>query len=51
MVCECVVSFGDLACMGKKTVVAFMSSLFLCFAFLFPCFFVVSLSMVGIRVV
>ena len=46
-----VVSFGDLACMGKETVVAFMLSLFLCFAFLFLCFFVVSLSLVGIRVV
>ena len=51
MVCEFVASFGDLACMGKETVVAFMLSLCLCFAFLFLCFFVVSLSLVGIRVV
>ena len=42
-------SFGDLACMGKKTVVAFMLSLFLCFAFLFLDFFGIRLFMVGFR--
>ncbi len=51
MVCEVVMLFCYVACVGKKTVVAFTLSLFLCFAFLFPCFFVVDLSLVGIRVV
>ena len=51
MVCEFVVSFGDLVGMGKKTVVAFMLSLFLCFAFLFLDFFGIRLFMARIRVV
>ncbi len=35
MVCEVVMLFCYVACVGKKTVVAFTLSLFLCFAFCF----------------
>ena len=51
MICQFVVMFCYLACVCKKTIVAFTLSLSLCFAFLFPCFCIVRLSLVGMLVI